>query len=124
MEQNALSGFVWTKGANVLGLLEQQMWCVRNALSGMFGWKRGSVEWQSIPPGPPGTDLERLCNEKPELGIIFHGFDEHIDGAQPGIVLGNVMTPRGVSGHSAYAPRIGDIAGDFDQGISGVITWR
>jgi hypothetical protein len=88
-----------------------------------MGWSFASPEARAIPPGPPGTDLKRLCEEKPELGLVFHAQGEHMDGQMRGIVLGEVRTVQhGIQGHAEFAEHIGDIADKFGGRIMGVVT--
>jgi hypothetical protein len=120
---NPLDGFVWQTADNPANVPEHQRWCVRNSLCALMGWSLASPAAKSIPAGPPGTDLERLCREKPELGLAFHGKDETVAGGKRGIVLGVIRTPRhGDQGHAEFADHIVDVASMFDGGIQGVIT--
>ena len=121
----ALTGFKWNQGDNPHGIPTAQQFCFRDALCTMKGWPPGSDEWLSIQPGPPETDLERLVREKPELGLEFHGEDEHVSGETEGIVFGtkSAMVLGGLKevGHAAYSKRIGEVADQFRH-IRGVIS--
>jgi hypothetical protein len=119
---NQLAGFTWEQAENLHQLSDDQRWCVREALSRLMGWSANSLELRSIPPGPPATDLRRLCEEKPQLRLIFHGLgDPDLAGDQPGILIGTLATPHGVEGHAEYALKIGAIADKFLY-VMGVIT--
>jgi hypothetical protein len=119
---NALDSFVWGVAENPAGVPDSQRGCVRVALCALMGWSCGSREARSIPIGPADADLKRLCEEKPEFGLVWHGHGEHITGDMRGIVCGMKRTDRfGIQGHAEYADRVGAIADQFD-GISGVIT--
>ncbi len=121
---NALDGFRWMSADNPARVPESQRWCVRDALCRLVGWSPASPEARAIPAGPPATDLRRLCEEKPELGLVFHGYGEHVSGETAGIVVGTKKTVRyGVQGHAEFAEHIGQIADQF-VGIQGVITRR
>jgi hypothetical protein len=121
-QHNALDGFKWETANNPAAVPDSQRWCVRNALCSLMGWSLASPEARSIPAGPPATDLKRLCDEKPELGLAFHDQKETVPGATRGIVVGQITTlMHGIQGHAEFAERIGDIAGKFD-GIMGVIA--
>jgi hypothetical protein len=123
---HALSGFHWSTGQNPLGIPSVDMFCVRNALCHMKGWMPGSDEWNSIPPGPPGTDLKRLVIERPELGLQFHGLgDPDVPGHVRGIVTGKLASPYGPVDHAIYADKISEVVHEFlPSTISGVITDR
>jgi hypothetical protein len=119
---NPLDGFVWGIADNPAAVPDSQRGCVRVALCALMGWSYASPEARSIPVGPPDADLQRLCEEKPELGLVWHGQGEHLTGDMRGIVCGLKPTVLyGIQGHAEFADQIGDIAGQF-VGISGVIT--
>lgn len=120
-DTGALEGFQWTTASNPLGIPDSDRWCVRTALCALMGWKATAVEWRSIPPGPPATDLKRLCEEMPELGLAFHGLNETVDGTSEGIVIGEIEATPGRVGHAEYAIQIGAVADSFVS-IVGVIT--
>jgi hypothetical protein len=87
-----------------------------------MGWTYASPEARSIPVGPPDADPRRLCDEKPELGLVWRGQGEHLTGDIRGILCGFKQTVLyGIQGHAEYVD--GDIADQF-VGISGVITHR
>jgi hypothetical protein len=123
-EVNALGAFHWNKGHNPAGLPDANMFCLRKALCLLMGWGPGSAEWNSFPPGPPGTDLERLVVELPELALRLHRVgDPDVPGDIEGIVTGKIQTPFGPIDHAEYGKLIADVEHIFILGtISGVIT--
>lgn len=123
-EVNALGSFQWSKGHNPAGLPDANMFCLRKALCLLMGWGPGSSEWNSFPPGPPGTDLERLMVERPELGLLLHKVgDPDVSGDIEGIVTGKIATPFGPIDHAEFGKQIADVKHIFIPGtISGVIT--
>ena len=119
----AIAGFQWNTGDNPHQIPDRDALCVRKALCLLMGWAPGSPEWNSIPPNVAGTDLKRLCEEFPDLGLKWHGLgDPDVPADEEGIVVGTVAGPgRAQVGHSEYSMEIGSVVGNFG-GIMGVIT--
>ena len=120
----SLNDFAWNIADNLLELSDQQRMCARFALSQLMGWAVGSPEALAIPSGPPATDLKRLVEERPELGLVWHGQgDPDVPGNSRGIIIGEVQTPYGNSGHAEFADQIG-LKAEMFVSIMGVITKR
>jgi hypothetical protein len=121
-----MTGFTWRKGDNPAGIPDAEQYCVRKALCLLMGWAPGSLEWDSIHPGPPGTDWKRLVEEMPHLGLhLYKPGEPDPDPNLEGIVIGRQMRPvygilREV-GHAEYGKHIGDVASQFHV-IEGVVT--
>jgi hypothetical protein len=124
---HALSGFIWSKGLDTTGIPEAQKYCLRNALCLLMRWGPDSDEWRSFQPGPPETDLKRLVQEKPGLGLRLHEEgDPDVDRDAEGVVTWRVTTPTGIIGHAEYALHIGDVADRAlkEGAITAVLTRR
>jgi hypothetical protein len=86
---SALAGFEWGQGIPPKGVLLKDQYCVRKALCLLMQWPPDSQEWRDIPPGPPGNALQRLVEEKPELGLEVYDKGEMPSELETkGIVIG------------------------------------